>query len=109
LNQPIGKVREPFNDVRTSFENACAKAGIKNFRFHDLRHTAASHMVMAGVPFKTVEEILGHTTTAMTERYSHLTSEHKRNAVEMLSATLQGDERGFNRSEIGQKLKRGHE
>jgi len=41
-------------------------------------------MVMAGVPLKTVAEILGHTTTAMTERYSHLLPEHKLRAVEML-------------------------
>lgn len=80
----IGRDGEPFHDVRTSFENACRRAGIEGFRFHDLRHTAASHMVMAGVPFKTVGEILGHTTAAMTERYSHLTPEHKRKAVEML-------------------------
>ncbi|GAB4371897.1 MAG: site-specific integrase [Deltaproteobacteria bacterium] len=84
LNQPIGKVGEPFHDVRTSFERACMKAGIENFRFHDLRHTAASHMVMAGVPMKTVGEILGHKAATMTERYSHLTPEHKRKAVEML-------------------------
>ncbi len=80
----VGKDGEPFHDVRTAFENACRRAGIEGFRFHDLRHTAASHMVMAGVPFKTVGEILGHTTSAMTERYSHLTPEHKRKAVEML-------------------------
>ena len=91
LNQPIGKV-EPFHDVRTAFQTACTKAGIEDFRFHDLRHTAASHMIMAGVPFKTVGEILGHTTTAMTERYSHLTPEHKRKAIEMLSATFDGME-----------------
>ena len=97
----IGKPGEPFRDVDTSFENACAKAGITGFRFHDLRHTAASHMVMAGVPMKTVGEILGHKTAAMTERYSHLTPEHKRNAVEILSAALRGENGGFNRSPIG--------
>jgi integrase len=80
----IGIVDKPFHDVRTSFANACRRAGIENFRFHDLRHTAASHMVMAGVPLKTVAEILGHTTTAMTERYAHLLPEHKLRAVEML-------------------------
>jgi hypothetical protein len=51
-------------------------------------------MVMAGVPFKTVGEILGHKTAAMTERYSHLSPEHKRNAVEMLSASLWEDSIG---------------
>jgi integrase len=94
LNQSIGKVGEPFQDVDTSFEKACAKAGIEGFRFHDLRHTAASHMIMAGVPFRTVGEILGHKTAAMTERYSHLSPEHKRNAVEMLSASLREDSIG---------------
>ena len=80
----IGKGWKPFQDVRTSFGNACRKAGIVDFRFHDLRHTAASHMVMAGVPIKVVGEILGHTTVSMTERYSHLLPEHKIRAVEML-------------------------
>lgn len=80
----IGKTGKPFHDVRTAFKNACRKAGIENFRFHDLRHTAASYMVMAAVPMRTVGEILGHKTSSMTERYSHLTPEHKRKAVEML-------------------------
>jgi len=105
----VGIPGKPFHDVRTAFENACARAGIENFRFHDLRHTAASHMIMVGVPFKTVGEILGHKTAAMTERYSHLTPEHKREAVEMLSATLQGTERGFNRAPIGHQKRKGHE
>jgi integrase len=70
--------------VRTSFRNACKAAKIEGFRFHDLRHTAASHMAMAGVPLNTVGDILGHRTSAMTERYSHLTPEHKKQAVEML-------------------------
>lgn len=80
----IGKRGRPFHDVRTAFENACRRAGIAGFRFHDLRHTAASHMVMAGVPIKVVGEILGHATVSMTERYSHLLPEHKLRAVDML-------------------------
>ena len=80
----IGKTGKPFIAVRTSFKNACRKAGITGFRFHDLRHTAASHMTMAGVPLKTIGEILGHRTATMTERYSHLTPEHKKQAVETL-------------------------
>jgi integrase len=80
----MGGHGKPFHDVRTSFKNACRRAGVAGFRFHDLRHTAASHMVMAGVPVKVVGEILGHTTVSMTERYSHLLPEHKLRAVEML-------------------------
>lgn len=80
----IGHAGKPFHDVRTSFENACKRGGIFGCRFHDLRHTAASHMVMVGVPLRTVGEILGHSTLAMAERYSHLLPEHKLRAVEML-------------------------
>jgi len=79
-----GRKGKPFKQVKTSFANACRKASIEGFRFHDLRHTAASHMVMAGVPLRVVGEILGHTTVSMTERYSHLLPEHKIRAVEML-------------------------
>lgn len=80
----LGEDGAPFRDVNSSFERACSKAVIEHFRFHDLRHTAASHMVMAGVPLRTVGEILGHKTSSMTERYAHLSPEHKRKAVESL-------------------------
>ena len=62
----------------------CRAGREKGFRFHDLRHTAASHLAMAGVPLRTVGEILGHKTAAMTVRYAHLTPEHTRKAVESL-------------------------
>jgi len=80
----IGKKGMPFNDVRTSFENACTLAGIENFRFHDLRHTAASHMAMAGIPLKIIGDVLGHRSIAMTERYAHLSPGFLRNAVNAL-------------------------
>ena len=91
----IGKTGTPFHDVRTSFENACRRAGIETFRFHDLRHTAASHMAMARVPLRTIGEILGHKTSAMTERYAHLTPEHKRKAVECLPDWEAGEKDGL--------------
>jgi integrase len=70
--------------IRTAFENAVRRANIHDFRFHDLRHTFASHLVMAGVDLITVKELLGHKTINMTLRYAHLSPDHKRHAVNCL-------------------------
>lgn len=61
--------------------------GIKDFHFHDLRHTFASHLVMAGVDITTVSKLLGHKSLTMTLRYSHLAPNHLQNAVNMLNIT----------------------
>jgi len=74
--------------VYAAFGRACVKAGITEFRWHDLRHTFASHLVMAGVDLRTVQELLGHKSLEMTMRYSHLAPAHKAAAVEKLAAAL---------------------
>ena len=74
----------PYIDIRKSFKRALEKAKIENFRFHDLRHTFASQLVMSGVDLKTVQELLGHKSIEMTMRYSHLSPDHKRTAVERM-------------------------
>lgn len=66
------------------FNEALEKTGIKNFRFHDLRHTFASYLVMSGADIITVKELLGHKTLEMTLRYSHLSPNFKRSTVELL-------------------------
>jgi len=76
--------RNPYQDVKRSFARACKRAGIYDFRFHDMRHTFASQLVMAGVDLVTVKELLGHKSLAMTLRYSHLAPKHKMKAVKIL-------------------------
>jgi site-specific recombinase XerD len=63
---------------------ALKRAGIKGFRFHDLRHTFASHFVMRGGSLKTLQAILGHADYKMTLRYSHLSPAHLRADMERM-------------------------
>lgn len=65
-------------------ERICKQAGLSPIQWHALRHTFASHLVMKGVPLKAVQELLGHGTQAMTDRYAHLTPDVRRTAVEIL-------------------------
>ena len=78
-----------FRDVKRSFATACRNAAIADFNFHDLRHTFASHLVMAGVDLTTVSRLLGHKSLAMTLRYAHLAPDHIQRAVDVLTWTEQ--------------------
>lgn len=84
----IGK---PYKDLKKSFSTACRKAIIKDFRFHDLRHTFASQLVMAGIDLTTIKELPGHKNIKMTLRYAHLAPSHKVKAVNVLDKTLTGN------------------
>jgi integrase len=75
----------PMKDFREAWNTARTKAGIDPaFRFHDLRHTFASHQKMAGTDDFTLMELLGHSDFTMMRRYAHLTPEHKRKAINSL-------------------------
>jgi len=78
-------VPEAIQSIKTAFGSALKRAGIEDFRFHDLRHTFASHMVMRGASIKEVQEILGHKNISVTMRYAHLSHEHKKKAVNLLN------------------------
>jgi len=70
--------------LRNGFWWACKHAGIKDFRFHDLRHTFASRLVMKGVHIRVIQQLLGHQSLKMTERYTHLSSVSLASAVDLL-------------------------
>lgn len=63
-------------DLRKPWEAALVASDVKDFRFHDLRHTAASYLAMGGASVLDIKEVLGHRSTAMAERYSHLSANH---------------------------------
>jgi Phage integrase family len=85
LVEVVPGAKAPRNkDPRRTFEAAVKESGILNFRYHDIRHTFASRLVMAGVDLRTVQELMGHKTVAMTIRYSHLAPSHQREAIERL-------------------------
>lgn len=77
-----------YGDIKKTFLTAITKSGIINFHFHDLRHTFASQLVMSGVDLNTVRELLGHKSLDMTLRYSHLSPDHKKRAVDVLSRQM---------------------
>jgi integrase len=82
---------EPFADVDTSFRNAWKRSGVSYFRFHDLRHTFASWLVMKGADLRTVQELLGHKDIRMTLRYAHLAPDHMRRVVDILDSPADED------------------
>ena len=99
---PSTKTKEPRTNIFYSFKMACSKASIKDLRFHDLRHTAATLMITGGVDLVTVSQILGHSDIKMTMRYAHPTPENKRRAVDVLASIFEsgkGKNVAINRSQ----------
>lgn len=82
--QKVQKVQKPIQ-LRSAWLTALKKAQIENFRFHDLRHCAASYLAMSGASLAEIAEILGHKTLAMVKRYSHLTETHKHSVVDRMN------------------------
>lgn len=72
------------SSVRHAFDKVVEKVNLKDFRFHDLRHTFATRLVQNGVDLYKVKELLGHKTITMTMRYAHHYPESLRSSVEVL-------------------------
>ena len=65
-------------EFKKAWKQVLKLCGIKGFHFYDLRHTYCSNLLMAGSNLKDVKGMIGHWDISMTERYSHLTFDHKR-------------------------------
>ena len=92
-----------FKDFRTSFLGACGEAKIKRLRIHDLRHTAASRMIRAGVDIVTVSKILGHSDIKITLRYCHSTPDLMQEAVDKLGAVINSAISGGHKAAISKE------
>jgi integrase len=86
---PSPKTNGKLTDIKHSFTSALRTAEIKEFCFHDLRHTAATRMADAGADAFTLMRILGHSDIRMTTRYTHATDQSLRRAVANLDASRQ--------------------
>lgn len=80
--------RPLYIDLR--WNRARAMAGLKDFRFHDLRHTTASYMAMNGASTKDIAEVLGHKTLNMVQRYAHLCQSHTSAVVANMTKNVFG-------------------
>ena len=74
------------DNVKRSFTAARIKAGLKDVRFHDLRHTAATRLVGAHIPLSEVGRVLGHTQANTTYRYVNANVEAAKRAAAALDA-----------------------
>lgn len=75
---------------RSAWLAALEAAKIEDFRFHDLRHSAASYLAMNGASLAEIAEVLGHKTLAMVKRYSHLSEAHTAKVVESMNQKIFG-------------------
>lgn len=86
----FGRKYEDPIDIRNAWDRALGRAGIDDFRFHDLRHSAASYMAMNGASALEIADVLGHKTLAMVKRYSHLSEAHTKRVVSEMNEKIFG-------------------
>ncbi len=83
-------IKEQHFDIRKPWNDALEKAEIKDFRFHDLRHSAASYLAMNGASLAEIAEVLGHKTLQMVKRYAHLSEAHTSKVVASMNERIFG-------------------
>ncbi len=77
-------------DIRAAWDTAVKKADIQDFRFHDLRHCAASYLAMNGASLAEIADVLGHKTLQMVKRYAHLSEQHTAGVVARMNEQIFG-------------------
>lgn len=95
------RTKGPIQDVRTAFKSVCENVEIKGLRFHDLRHTFATNLIMSRVDLVTVSKILGHSSIQMTMRYVNPNSETMKQAVNKLAEFYEQTRQKVDSVEIG--------
>lgn len=80
----------PFTSYRKLYQTAAEKAGLKQIRFHDLRHSACSAMITSGMPEPMVQRIMGHKSASMTRHYTHIHADQLRAAMSKFEEALKG-------------------
>ena len=78
------KTNKHYSDIRKSFTTALKKAGIEDFKFHDLRRTVGTWLLNSGVDIRTLQSLLDHSDVKTTERYLAITSENNFNALKKI-------------------------
>jgi site-specific recombinase XerD len=78
----------PVKALQRHFTKALERAGIEKFRFHDLRHTFASHFVMSTGDLPALQRLLGHSSLKMTQRYAHMSKAHLAREMKAFAAGM---------------------
>jgi integrase len=86
------KIKEVSNAFQRIVDKVGLNEGVEDTRlrvvFHSLRHTFASWLAIEGTPLYTIAKLMGHKSIAMSERYAHLSPDHKKEAVNAVAAAL---------------------
>lgn len=93
FSHPDGR---PYKNIYWGFKRAARRAGVPDYNWHTLRHSFASRLAIKGVSLRAIQELLGHKTLAMTMRYSHLTNQVLKEAVNRLDSPDFNAENGTN-------------
>ncbi|END6834995.1 site-specific integrase [Escherichia coli] len=99
-------IRKMRLDYNTSWLTACRRAGIENFRFHDLRHTWASWLIQSGVPLSVLQEMGGWESIEMVRRYAHLAPNHLTEHARKIDDILGDDVPNLSHPEVFEDAKK---